>query len=174
MGQTRHALLNALRQDPPDVDGALDLLATVNESDLTPDALTLRAAILEAADWIEGRKARPYDLVGFLRDAADGRLAELDDHEIDLDVDDFGPVSGADIFAVASRPGNPPLPGPDGQLVAVMRARDAMVARRIAGDTPSQADLDAYAQALVALGRALEPMVAAVDRSESDDFDQAL
>lgn len=165
MGTTRAALITALTQDPPDVALALATLERVDESALTPDALTLRAALLEAASWIEAGKARPYDLAGFLRDAADGRLSELDDHDIDFDLPEDGDNAGLAALATPLRAAPSPLPGPDSALLDAFRLRDALVARRIAGDTPSEPDLSAYHDALLALGRALRPLVEAEDHA---------
>lgn len=161
----RSKALDALAQDPPDVAGAIALLREADERAMTPDAITLRAAVLEAAHWMEtGKTNRSSDLVGFLRDAANGRLAELDDHEIDFDVPDEAPSTVARILAgvaFSPRPGVPSMPGPDGALLEAVRVRDALVARRIAGDTPSEQDMATYRDALLALGRALLPLVEA-------------
>lgn len=167
MGNTRTTLIATLSEDPPNVEAALACLGTVRESDLTPDALTLRSALIEAADWIENGKVKPYDLANFLRDAADGRLEELEDHTIDFDLENLPGSSGLEALMTPLRAAPSPLPGPDACLLDALRQRDALVARRIAGDTPSEADLSTYRTALVALGRALRPLVEDDDRSTS-------
>jgi hypothetical protein len=169
----RARALEALSQTPPDVEGARALLREADERAMTPDALTLRAALLEAASWMEtGRASRPSDLISFLRDAANGRLVELDDHDIDFDVPDEAPGPLARILAgvpFSPRPGAPSMPGPDGALLEAVRVRDALVARRIAGDTPSDQDMETYRNALVALGRALLPLVDAGNTDASPE-----
>lgn len=162
---TRATVITALTQDPPQVDVALDALSTIDEATLTPDALTLRTALIEAANWIEAGKIRPYDLANFLRDAADGRLSELDDHDIDFDLPDDDANMSLAALALPLRPAAPALPGPDTALLDVLRLRDALVARRIAGDTPSAQDTQAYQDALIALGQALQPLVDAHPRT---------
>lgn len=167
MGTSRTTLIQALTETPPNVEAALAVVQDIRESDLTPNALTLRAALIEAADWIENGKVKPYDLAKFLRDAANGHLEELEDHTIDFDLETTPDSASLAALMTPLRAAPSPLPGPDACLLDALRQRDALVARRIAGDTASDADVANYRATLVALGRALLPLVEDDDRQTS-------
>ena len=169
MGHTRIDLIALLEQDTPDVEGALLLLRDMRERDLTPDAITLRGVILEAVDRIESGKSRPFDLAAYLKDAANGVLEDIEDHAIEFDLADPQDSPGADqaghlagLFGT-TRAGVPPMPGPDAAFLNTLRLREAIVARRIAGETPTTADLQAYNDSLTTLAQALSPLLETQD-----------
>lgn len=171
MASLRATLISLLSARPPDLEAALTALSEVDEDSLTPGALLLRTAALEAAEWLDNSSMARDEIAAFLREAASAHMPELDDHEIDVDLTEgdhaLPGFQGIPGVAFSPRPGSPAMPGPDAKLLEAVVLRDGLVARRIAGDTPSPSDLDAYHAALVALGRALAPLVEAQDHADA-------
>lgn len=157
MKGTRATLISLLEADPPDLQGALEILADIDERSLTPDAASLRLALLDGATRLENGDTKET-VVAFLRATAKGYLGDLADIEIDFDIPDTLPQSPFEGLGM-TRKNNPTLPGPDSALLEAMEHRDGLTARRIAGDTITEDDIERYQEKLIALGKALQPLM---------------
>lgn len=167
MKGTRARLITLLESDPPDVDGAIDVLRHLDERSLAPGAANMRLAMLEAAGRLENGEVKDT-VASFLRNMADGQIEDLDDIDIDFDVPETIPGSPFDGLGFA-RPGRDslPMPGPDKALLEAMDMRDQLSARRIAGDVINEDDIQAFENKLVDLGKALLPLLR-IHLDESD------
>lgn len=158
MKGTRATLISLLEADPPQTDAALELLEDIDERSLTPDAASLRLALLDAAKKLENGDTKDT-VAAFLTSMAKGHLGDLADIEIDFDVPDTLPQSPFQGLGMSERKNNPSLPGPDSALLEAMDHRDALTARRIAGDTITEDDIQTYQDKLIALGKSLLPLL---------------
>ena len=154
----RSTLIQLLEAKPAKVKKALQVLETIRDSDITPQAAHFRIALLNAAKALE-KGAAPTQVITMLRDAAKGKIDDLDDIEIDFDVPDTLPSNPFDGIMLGAPRTSVDIPGPDTALINAMNARDALTARRIAGDTIGQDDIAKFEAELVELAKALLPLL---------------
>lgn len=154
----RNTVIELLTQDPPNTSKALEVLETIKNQDLSPDAASLRLGILDVIERIN-QGADTGNVAALLTGLANGRYDDIKEIDIDMDLDDVNDPFPIEGLGLQIQKPNQSLPGPDQALLNALAARDSFTARMIAGDTVSDTEFEQYEHTLVELGKALVPLL---------------